>query len=77
MTVIENDTVSVKIDFLKLYYLSVLLNIVLLVDSFMKGFTRKGHPSLLTHLKTHCKFPLIETFLETLRDSSKQVLYTL
>ena len=58
------------------YYLSVLLNIVLFVDSFMKGFKRKGHSSLLTHLKTHCKFPLIETFLETLMDSTKQVLYT-
>ena len=48
------------------------MNIVLFV-SFMKGFKRKEHSSLLKHLKTHCKFPLIETFLETLTDSSKQV----
>ena len=52
------------------------LNIVFLfVVSFMKGFKRKGHSSLLKHLKTHCKFPLVETFLESLTDSSKQVMY--
>lgn len=51
------------------------INIVLLVLSFMKSFKRKEHSSLLKHLKTHCKFPLIETFLETLTDSSKKVLY--
>ncbi|KAL9960100.1 hypothetical protein ACROYT_G033506 [Oculina patagonica] len=40
---------------------------------FMDNFKRKGHswPSLLENLKTHCKFPLIETFLETLTDKSK------
>jgi len=39
--------------------------------SFMKDFKRKGHPSLVENLKTHCKFPLIETFLETLTEGSK------
>lgn len=58
---------------LNLYLL--LLNIVLFVISFMKGFKRKEHSSLLEHLKTHCKFPLIETFLESLTDRSKQVMY--
>lgn len=66
--------ISVNFAFFK-FYLSVLLNIVLFVVSFMKGFKRKGHPSQLTHLRTHSKFPLIETFLETLMDSSKQVMY--
>lgn len=63
------------LQFLNIIYLLVLLNIFLFVVSFMKGFKRKGHSSLLKHLKTHCKFSLIETFLETLTDSSKQVMY--
>ena len=39
----------------------------------MKDFKRKGHSSLLENLKTHCKFPLIDTFLETLIENSKEV----
>ena len=39
----------------------------------MKDFKRKGNSSLVEHLKAHCKFPLIETFLESLTGSSKKV----
>ena len=45
----------------------------LLYFSFMKDFKRKGHPSLLDNLKTHNKFPLIETFLETITEKSNKV----
>ena len=45
----------------------------LLYFSFMKDFKRKGHPSLLDNLKTHNKFPLIETFLETITEKSYKV----
>ena len=41
--------------------------------SFMKDFKRKGSLSLIEELKTHSKFPLIGTFLETLTGSSKEV----
>ena len=43
--------------------------------SFMKDFKRKGSLSLIEELKTHSKFPLIGTFLETLTGSSKEVQY--
>ena len=45
----------------------------LLYFSFMKDFKRKGQPSLLDNLKTHNKFPLIETFLETITEKSNKV----
>ena len=45
----------------------------LLYFSFMRDFKRKGHPSLLDNLKTHNKFPLIETFLETITEKSNKV----
>ena len=43
--------------------------------SFMKDFKRKGSLSLIEELKTHSKFPLIGTFLETLTGNSKEVQY--
>ena len=45
----------------------------LLYFSFMKDFKRKGQPSLLDNLKTHNKFPLLETFLETITEKSNKV----
>ncbi|XP_068713837.1 F-box DNA helicase 1-like [Montipora foliosa] len=39
--------------------------------SFMKTFKRKCHQSLTENLKTHSKFQLIKTFLETLAENSK------
>ena len=62
--------------FFKLLLISAVYKIIYIafVVSFMKGFKRKEHSSLLKHLKTHCKFSLIKTFLETLTDSSKQVM---
>ena len=47
----------------------------LLFCSFMKDFKRKGSLCLIEELKTHSKFPLIGTFLETLTGSSKEVQY--
>ncbi|CAH3113056.1 unnamed protein product [Pocillopora meandrina] len=41
--------------------------------SFMKDFKRKASSSSIEKLKTHPKFPLIETFLETLTSSSREV----
>ena len=58
---------------LSVLFIKLIIYIAFVV-SFMKGFKRKEHSSLLKHLKTHCKFSLIETFLETLTDSSKQVM---
>ncbi|XP_066030353.1 F-box DNA helicase 1 isoform X2 [Pocillopora verrucosa] len=43
------------------------------LSSFMKDFKRKGSLCLIEELKTHSKFPLIGTFLETLTGSSKEV----
>ena len=48
---------------------------VSLFCSFMKDFKRKGSLSLIKELKTHSKFPLIGTFMETLTGSSKEVQY--
>ena len=48
-------------------------SIVLYVFRFMQNFNRNGHPSLLENLQTHCKYSLIESFLETLTDSTKKV----
>ena len=48
---------------------------VSLFCSFMKDFKRKGSLSLIEELKTHSKFPLIGTFMETLTGSSKEVQY--
>ena len=39
----------------------------------MKDFKRKASSSSIEKLKTHPKFPLIETFLETLTSSSREV----
>ena len=39
----------------------------------MKDFKRKVSSSSIENLKTHPKFPLIETFLETLTSSSREV----
>ena len=39
----------------------------------MKDFKGKASSSSIEKLKTHPKFPLIETFLETLTSSSREV----
>lgn len=63
--------------FITIKYMYMVVLSFKFVFRFMNNFKRKGHswPSLLENLKTHCKFPLIETFLETLADNSKMVWY--
>ena len=54
-------------------HLAVLKLFFLWFCSFMKDFKGKASSSSIEKLKTHPKFPLIETFLETLTSCSREV----
>ena len=69
----ENMHNDIRVERVITILVLLIMKMFLLFCSFMKDFKRKGSLSLIEELKTHSKFPLIGTFLETLTGSSKEV----